>query len=189
MTLNRHNNLAVHVVVANSGRYGAGTYRRTDCSRPRTSRREDLTPPTESGRLAGYLLAWTVPVAFCSGLVGLAVSPLFEVAVPGWLILAHGIDCVLVALLALLLARPWQQPSHRMGADANRDWAATWNGLLERLSAHRPPRSRSSDITYKPSQRETNHEERQPTSAHRLARLQADLPGRSPGRYPQGAER
>jgi hypothetical protein len=128
MTLNRHDNPTVHVGVANRGRESAGAFLRTDGSQPRTSRQEGLTLPTECGRLAGYLLAWAVPVAFCSGLVGLAVSPLLEVAVPPRLILAHGIDCSLVALPALLLARPWRQPSHRMGADANRDWAATSNG-------------------------------------------------------------
>ena len=108
MTLKCQDHFAVHVGVAIRGRDSAGNYLRTDCSGPRTSRQEDLSLPTEWGRLTGYLLACTVPMAFCSGLVGLAVSPLFEVAVPRWLILAHGIDCILLALLAVLLTRPWQ---------------------------------------------------------------------------------
>jgi hypothetical protein len=145
MTLNRYDNLAVHVGVASHGRYSAGTFPRTDCSQPRTSRQEGLTLPTEWDRLAGYL-ACTVPVAFCSGLVGLAVSPLFEVAVPRWLILAYGGGCTLVALLAPLLTRPWQQPSHRKGADANRDRAATWNGPPER-DARTPPGAPSASIS------------------------------------------
>jgi hypothetical protein len=63
----------------------------------------------DAGELGGYLLGWTVPLVFCSGLIGLAVSSLFEVAVPRWLILADGVSCALLALLALLLTRPWQQ--------------------------------------------------------------------------------
>ena len=144
MTLNCQDNFAGHVGVANRGRDSAGNHLRTDGSGPRTSRQEDLTLPTEWGSLTGYLLAGTVPLAFCSGLVGLAVSPLFEVAVPRWLILAHGIDCFLLALLAVLLTRPWRQPSHRKGAD--RDWPATWNGPPER-DARTPPGAPSASIS------------------------------------------
>jgi hypothetical protein len=143
MTLNRQDTYAAHVGVASRGPNSAGTFPRTACSQPRTARQEGLTLPPEWARLAGYLLAWTVPVVFCSGFVGLAVSSLFEVAVPRWVVLAHGIDCILVALLALLLTGPWQQPCHGKGEDANRDWAETWNGsrerdALERLPADRP---------------------------------------------------
>src|SRR5262249_38306946 len=58
------------------------------------------------GGLGGYLLAWTVPLSFCSGLCGLAVSPAFEVAVPRWSILGYGAACALLALLAPLLRGP-----------------------------------------------------------------------------------
>jgi hypothetical protein len=96
---------------------------------PRTFRQDFRTHSTERDSLAGYLLAWTVLIVFCSGLVGLAVSPLFDAEVPRWLILAHGIDCFLLALLALLLTRPWRQPCHGKGAATNRDRSATWNVL------------------------------------------------------------
>jgi hypothetical protein len=119
--------------VASSGRERAATLQRTRCPQPRAS-------APESGGLIGYLLGWTVPLAFCSGLIGLGVSSPFEVAVPRWLILAHGAGCVLVALLALLLTRPWQQvrPSARQhpcwwkDVDADCGWAATWNETLSR---------------------------------------------------------
>ena len=65
--------------------------------------------PTSRGGLGSYLLAWTVPLSFCSGLLGLAVSAQFAVAVPRWFILAYGAGCVVLALLALLLSRQWQQ--------------------------------------------------------------------------------
>jgi hypothetical protein len=61
------------------------------------------------GRLGGYLLAWTVPLSFCAGLLGLAVSAQFAVAVPRWFILAYGAGCAVVTLRALLLCRPWQR--------------------------------------------------------------------------------
>jgi hypothetical protein len=170
MNLNRQHGLdAVNVGVANRGRDSAETSPRTYCPQPRTSRQEDLTLPTEWSRPAGYLLAGTVPLVFCSGLVGLAVSSSFEVAVPRWLILAYGLGCALLAVLALLLSRPAQQlrPSveqdHCDWKEVNVDrWAATWSGPLERLPTHRPPRS--SVITCKRSVGETNHEERQPPS-------------------------
>jgi hypothetical protein len=72
-----------------------------------------LTPRPEWCGLAIYLLAWTVPLGFCAGLVGLAVSSAFEVVVPRGLILAYGGGCVLVALVAPLLSLPWQ---HRQNA-------------------------------------------------------------------------
>jgi hypothetical protein len=62
-----------------------------------------------AGELGGYLLGWVVPLAFCLGLIGLAVASLFEVAVPRWLILAEGAGCALLALLAPLLTRARQQ--------------------------------------------------------------------------------
>jgi formyltetrahydrofolate deformylase len=65
-------------------------------------------PPVRGG-LGSYLLAWTVPLSFCSGLLGLAVSAQFAVAVPRWFILAYGAGCAVVSLLALLLCRPWQR--------------------------------------------------------------------------------
>jgi hypothetical protein len=61
--------------------------------------------PGRSG-LIGFLLAWTVPLGFCAGLVGLAVTPSFGAEVPRWLILAGGVVCVLLAMLALLWSEP-----------------------------------------------------------------------------------
>jgi hypothetical protein len=66
-----------------------------------------VKPASPSGsRFDGYLLAWTGALSFCGGLVGLAVSPAFEVVVPRGLILAWGAGCTLAALLAPLLSRP-----------------------------------------------------------------------------------
>jgi hypothetical protein len=56
--------------------------------------------------LSGYLLAWAVPLWFCLGLVGLAVSPWLGVAVPRWLILIWGAGCALLALLAGAAQQP-----------------------------------------------------------------------------------
>jgi hypothetical protein len=64
--------------------------------------------PEPSG-LSGFVLAGTVPLWFCSGLVGLAVAPPLGVAVPRWLILAYGVGCALLALLALLVSQPRAQ--------------------------------------------------------------------------------
>jgi hypothetical protein len=105
MTHIPQHNLSIQVGATDRGRASAGTFSRTAWSQPRTDRQENLSLATGWGSLAGYLLTWTAAVAFGSGLVGLAVSPLFEVTVPRWLILAHGIDCILVTLLALLLNR------------------------------------------------------------------------------------
>jgi hypothetical protein len=87
----------------------------------RTSSLEVSLPlRSEWSGLAIYLLAWTVPLGFCSGLLGLGVSSAFEVVIPRWLILAHGGGCVLVALVAPLLSLPWQscpttaQQDHRL---------------------------------------------------------------------------
>jgi hypothetical protein len=126
MTLNRQDGLeTVHVGVANRGRDSALTFLRTDCSQSRTSRQEDLTLPTEWGQPAGYLLAGTAALAFCCGLLGLAVSSPFDVAVPRWLILAYGVGCALLAALAPLLSRPGQDSCD--GKDVNVDrWTATW---------------------------------------------------------------
>jgi formyltetrahydrofolate deformylase len=65
-------------------------------------------PPGRGGP-GSHLLAWTVPLSFCAGLLGLAVLARFGVAVPRWFILAYGGGCAVVALLALLLCRPWQR--------------------------------------------------------------------------------
>jgi hypothetical protein len=81
-------------------------FTQTAWSQPRTPRQEVLTRSTDGYALAGYLLAWAVPVVFCSGLVGLAVSPLCEATPPRWLIVTHGLGCSLLALLATLLGRP-----------------------------------------------------------------------------------
>jgi hypothetical protein len=67
-------------------------------------------------------------LSFCSGLFGLAVLPLFHLEAPRMLILAYGISCTLLALLALLLSRPRQRPGRRKGVNAAGDWAATWQG-------------------------------------------------------------
>jgi hypothetical protein len=64
-------------------------------------------PPSREG-LGSYLLAWSVPLSFCSGLLGLAVLSPF--VAPRWFVLAYGAGCALVAVLALLLSRPWQRP-------------------------------------------------------------------------------
>jgi hypothetical protein len=61
-----------------------------------------VVAPERSGP-GGYLLAWTVPLLFCSGLCGLAVSSVLEVAVPRWFILASGVVCALLVLLAPLV--------------------------------------------------------------------------------------
>jgi hypothetical protein len=97
----------------------------------RTSSAEEArTPRPEWGGLALYLLTWTVPLGFCAGLFGLAVSSAFEVVVPRWLILGHGVACVLVALVAPLLSWPWQyrqnagQQDH--GSPMDEDLAALW---------------------------------------------------------------
>jgi folate-dependent phosphoribosylglycinamide formyltransferase PurN len=66
--------------------------------------------PPGRGGLGSYLLAWTVPLSFCFGLLGLAVLSPFGAEVPRWFVLAYGAGCALVALLALLLSWPWRQP-------------------------------------------------------------------------------
>jgi hypothetical protein len=65
--------------------------------------------PHQLGGLDGYLMAWAAALSFCGGLFGLAVSPALEVAVPRWFILAYAAGCAVLAPLALLLSRPWQQ--------------------------------------------------------------------------------
>jgi hypothetical protein len=54
--------------------------------------------------LGGYVFALTGAAAFCSGLCALAVTSVFEVAVPRWFILAYGVSCVLLLLLAPVLS-------------------------------------------------------------------------------------
>jgi hypothetical protein len=93
----------------------------------------------------------TVPIVFCSGLVGLAVASLVEVEVPRWLILAHGIDCFLMALLALLLTRPWRRPA-QAGAREEADSFSTGGGsaggafpaVLLQPQFHDPPDAHTS---------------------------------------------
>jgi hypothetical protein len=100
MTLECQNDLAY------GGRVSAGAFRRKASRQLRACLPEaPLAVAPKGGGPAGYLLAWTAALAFCAGLVGLAVSSPFEVAVPRWLILAHGAACVLTALLALWLTR------------------------------------------------------------------------------------
>jgi hypothetical protein len=74
----------------------------THCPGRKASERER---PWTSG-LSRFLLAWTVPLWFCAGLVGLAAAPALGVVVPRWTILACGAGCV---LWALLLGRPARQ--------------------------------------------------------------------------------
>jgi hypothetical protein len=62
--------------------------------------------PPELGGLGACLLACAAVLSFCSGLFWLAVLPLLGVEVPRWCILAYGIGCTLLALLALRLCRP-----------------------------------------------------------------------------------
>jgi hypothetical protein len=111
MTLNRQDGLdAVQVGVANRGREIAGAFLPR---RPRVGavrwQEGSSSDPAELGGLGSHLLAWTAALSFCGGLLGLAVSPAFEVAVPRSFILAYGVGCALQALLALLLSRPRQQ--------------------------------------------------------------------------------
>jgi hypothetical protein len=63
----------------------------------------------ERAGLGGYLLTLTGAAAFCSGLCGLAVTSVFEAEVPRWFILAYGVSCALLSLLAPALRRPRQQ--------------------------------------------------------------------------------
>jgi hypothetical protein len=109
-------------------------------ARPPGRRTPSLVAPqcvgAERGGLAVYLLAWAAPLSFCAGLVALAVLPSFGVAVPRGFILVHGAHCTLLALLALLLRRPWlplQSPArqhrrHPKDVGAAGGWAATWKG-------------------------------------------------------------
>ena len=58
------------------------------------------SPPPGRGEWGGFLLAWAAALAFCAGLVGLAASPRFGAEAPRWFILAYGVGCALLALLA-----------------------------------------------------------------------------------------
>ena len=149
MTLNRQDGLdAVHVGVANRGREIAGAFLP---GRPRVGavrwQEGPSSGPPELGGLV--LLAWTATLSFCGGLFGLAVSSAFEVAVPRWFILAHGVGCTLQALLALLLSRPWQQrpTSTRqdhgllMGEGPMAFWAAAAKASMAHFSCIGPKRA------------------------------------------------
>jgi hypothetical protein len=110
MTPNRQDGVAALQGGASRGRESAATFLQTYCPQPRASSPEErLLAAREAGGLAGYLLGLTVPLVFCSGLVALAVSPLFDVAVSRWFILAEGGGCAVLAVLAVLLTRTWQQ--------------------------------------------------------------------------------
>jgi hypothetical protein len=111
MTLNHQDDLAaVQVGVAYRRREIVGAFLpgRPRVKAVRWPEGPSSGPPELSG-LDSYLVAWTATLSFCGGLFGLAVSSTFEVAVPRWFILAYGIGCALLALLALLLSRPWQK--------------------------------------------------------------------------------
>jgi hypothetical protein len=110
MTLARQDGLALECRGASTARICL----RTPCPRPSTFAAEE-DHPVASGwhEPAGYLLAWTAALVFCSGLIALAVSGLFDVSVPRWLILAHGGDGAVLALLAGWLTRPWQSSLSR----------------------------------------------------------------------------
>jgi hypothetical protein len=90
--------LAVKPCPATQGVLAAGDTRRgqhtqesaepfgeTHRPQPRSRREHAFFRPLER---IGYLLAWTVPLLFCADLLGLAVLPLFGLAVPRRLILA-----------------------------------------------------------------------------------------------------
>src|SRR5262249_5590140 len=83
--------------------------------------------------LSRYLFASTGAAAFCSGLCGLAVTSLCETAVPRWFILAYGVSCVLLSLLAPVLCRSRQQhqgavqPVYAMPTDARAKALWTWH--------------------------------------------------------------
>ena len=104
--------------------------RRRFPERRTSSAEEGRTPRPEWGGLALYLLTWTVPLGFCAGLFGLAVCSAFEVVVPRWLILAHGVGCVLVALVVPLLSLPWQRRQNagqqHHGFPMDEDVTALW---------------------------------------------------------------
>jgi hypothetical protein len=90
-----------------------GPFRRTRRPQPETFQQDDRALPPEGGGLAAVLLACAAPLAFCTGLIGLAASSAMQVPAPRWLILACGVGCVLPTLLAAWLTRPWLQPHHR----------------------------------------------------------------------------
>jgi hypothetical protein len=73
--------------------------------------------PPERGEGSGFVLACAAAAAFCAGLFGLAASPWFGVEAPRWFILAYGVSCALLALLALPLSSPRRKPGPRR-ADA-----------------------------------------------------------------------
>jgi hypothetical protein len=135
MTIGCQVDIAAHVGGADRGQASAGAILRTRRPQPETSWEESLSLPPEPGGLAGALLACTAPLAFCSGLIGLAMSSLLEAPAPRWLILAYGGGCVLLALLAALLSRPRRIPSPARplrccgtSVDVDGDGLATWNG-------------------------------------------------------------
>jgi hypothetical protein len=91
--------------------------------------------PRPSG-LGAYLLACAAALLYCAGLVALAVLPSLAVTVPRAVILAYGVHCTLLALLAPLLGRPWQplpaaarqRHRHPKRGGTGGGWAADWKG-------------------------------------------------------------
>jgi hypothetical protein len=110
MSFNRQDGQAVQVGVFNRGRDLPRTFARMHVPQPSTSWEESPSSGLPRwGALEGYLLAWTAALSFSGGLFVLAVLPPLGVEVTRAFILASGLGCVLLALLALLLSRPWQQ--------------------------------------------------------------------------------
>jgi hypothetical protein len=67
-----------------------------------SSQHGPLADAHEPSRRGEDLLGCLVSLSFCAGLIGLAVSPAFALAVPRWFIFTYGITCSLLALLAPL---------------------------------------------------------------------------------------
>ena len=110
MTFRRQDSVATHVGTAGRGREGAGAFLRTYRRQPSVPWQQSLSLPTPHKGLTGAVLACLAPMAFCLGLVGLAVSSRFEATAPRWFILAYGLGCVVVTLLGLLLSGPPRLP-------------------------------------------------------------------------------
>jgi hypothetical protein len=140
MTFERQDSIAIRVCGADCVRESARTFLRTHGPQPGVSWQEGPSLPPDRSGPAGPLLACAAALAFCSGLVELALSSPFESPAPRWFILAYGVACVLLALLALLLSGPRRRQRRRKGVDLDGYWAATWNGSRPTPA---PARSRS----------------------------------------------
>jgi hypothetical protein len=88
----------VHVGLADSGPKGAARFLRP-CRQEGPS-----SSSFEQGGLCGYLLAWLASLSAAVVLVCLAVLPPHGVTLQRWLILASGVGCTLLVLLAPLLS-------------------------------------------------------------------------------------